>query len=305
MLLTRVGGLVLAALTVVSADGAQPPRDNGAAAAQETANWRAAHEQRLRAEDGWLSVAGLFFLRPGENVVGSDAASHIVLPAGASPRRLGVVTLKEGRVYFSIDSAAQPMVNGAAAATGELRPGAPGRPADVLRVGRLALNVHRSGGRLAIRLRDPDGPVRSTFTGLRWFPVAPQWRVVGTFVPHAAPRTVPIVNLLGDSLELESPGSVRVTIDGQTHTMLALEEEGRLWFVFTDATAGKETYKGARYLYADPPRDGRVIMDFNRAENPPCAYNPFTTCPLPPRENRLPIPIPAGERDYPNRWQPR
>nr|MCU0256104.1 DUF1684 domain-containing protein [Vicinamibacterales bacterium] len=181
-----------------------------------------------------------------------------------------------------------------------------GRPAaDLLRVGRLTLAAHRSGPRLAVRLRDPEGPVRATFTGVRWFPIDAAWRVTADFVPHPAPRRVTIVNVLGDELEVTSPGTVQFTVAGQAASLLAFEEGRRLWFVFTDATAGKTTYKAARMLYADPPRNGKVVLDFNRAENPPCAYNPFTTCPLPPRENRLALAVTAGERDYPNRWQPR
>lgn len=282
-----------------------PPR--AAAPLEDTAKWRTELEAKLRADDGWLSVAGLFLLSPGPNSVGSAADSQIVLPGDAAPARVGAITLREGQVSFQAAAGVEAVLNGQPASSGELRPASAEekRPADVLRVGRLSLQVHRSGPRLAIRLRDPEGPVRTTFTGMRWYPVDPAWRVTADFVTRAAPRRVSILNILGDELELESPGVAHFRIGGEAVSLTALLEGGRLWFVFTDATAGQGTYKAARFLYADAPRNGKVVLDFNRAENPPCAYNPFTTCPLPPKENRLALAVTAGERDYPNRWQPR
>lgn len=297
--------LALAVLASLAALNGQARSARQPSLADETAKWRAEVETKLRAETGWLSVAGLFFLHPGENTIGSGAQNHVVLPRDAAPARAGTITLREGRVSFQTAGEVSATLNGEPATSGELRPAVPDRPADVLGIGRLALQVHRSGARLALRLRDPDGPVRATFTGMRWYPVDAAWRLTGEFVPHAAPRRVPLVNVLGDELEVASPGLVTFSVGGQTVSLTAFEEAGRLWFVFTDVTAGKGTYKAARFLYADAPRNGRVVLDFNRAENPPCAYNPFTTCPLPPKENRLPFAVPAGERDYPNRWQPR
>lgn len=297
--------LALAAAGVGRAQGRSPGR--AAPPADDLARWRASQEEKLRAPEGWLSIAGLFFLAPGPNTVGSEPSSQVRLPVDAAPPRVGTLSLREGRIGFELAPAVEATLNGQPARTGELRPAAagPARPADVLRIGRLALQVHRSGPRLAVRLRDPDHPVRTTFTGLRWYAPDPAWSVTADFVPYATPRRVALLNVLGDELEVASPGVVKFTAGGQALSLVAFEENGKLWFVFTDTTAGEGTYKAARFLYADPPRNGKVTLDFNRAENPPCAYNPFTTCPLPPRENRLPIAVTAGERDYPNRWQPR
>jgi uncharacterized protein (DUF1684 family) len=308
------GGLVLpvvaAALTGVALAGSPasaqlPPA--GPASASEHARWRAEREAELRAEDGWLSVAGLFFLEPGANSFGSASTNAVVLPADASPARAGVFTLAGERVFFDVSDAAEATLAGRPVRRGELRPASaePARPADELRLGRLTLLAHRSGSRLAIRLRDPDGPVRRTFTGTRWFEVDPTWRVTGTFEAFASPRSVRILNVLGDRIELRSPGMVHFTREGRSHSLLALTEGDRLWLVFTDTTAGRDTYEAARFLYAPMPAGGRVELDFNRAHNPPCAYNPFTTCPLPPRDNRLPTPVRAGERAYPDKWHPK
>jgi hypothetical protein len=275
--------------------------------AADIARWRAEYDADLKKEDGWLSVAGLFFLKPGANEFGTGASSDLVLPKGATVEHAGTFTLKEGRVLFEVSSGVDGALNGQPAARGELRPASaePRRPADVLRVGRLSLSVHRSGPRLGIRLRDPDGPVRRTFTATRWFAADRRWRVTGTFVPFETPRAVRIVNILGDEVELTSPGVVRFTWDGKPRSLLALTEGDRMWFIFTDQTAGVSTYKAARFLYASPPVRGQVELDFNKAYNPPCAYNPFTTCPLPPKENRLDFAVTSGERAYPSRWEPR
>jgi uncharacterized protein (DUF1684 family) len=245
--------------------------------------------------DGWLSVAGLFFLGPGSNAIGSGAGATVALPSPA-PAQAGEIDLREGRVFARAAPGVALTLNGRPfAGEVELRPATGDRLADRLGVGRLVLHVHRSGARLAIRLRDPDSALRRRFTGLAWFPVDRRWCVQARFEPHPAPLPVSIVNTVGDVVPLESPGRARFTIDGRTMTLLAVTSEGRLWFILTDRTAGTATYK-IRYLYAEVPRDGRLTLDLNRIHNPPCAVNPHTTCPLPPKENQLDLPIAAGER---------
>lgn len=276
------------------------PRASEQSHQQEVERFRAEHEAGLRAEDGYLSVAGLFFLKPGPNTFGTDPASDVVLPAGTAPARVGVLESRGDRIVVSLAAPGLATLNGAPTSSGELRPASGDRKPDLLRVGRLMLLAHMSGERLALRLRDPDGPVRRNFVGLRWFPVDERYRVVGRFVPYQKPGRLGIVNVHGDALSLPAPGIVEVVLHGQTFRMEpAQEPDGRLWFIFRDATSGHTTYEAARFLYTDPPRNGLVVMDFNRAYSPPCAYNPYTTCPLPPAANRLTVPIEAGEKDYP------
>ena len=148
-------------------------------------------------------------------------------------------------------------------------------------------------------MRDRDAAVRRAFTGLRWYPVDESFRVRGRFIPHDEPRTMRLPNILGDVETFRTSGSVALTVAGEDLRMTAVDSGGRLWFIFRDLTSGGETYPAARFLYADAPgADGWTTVDFNRAYNPPCAFNPHTTCPLPPRENRLPVRIEAGELDY-------
>jgi len=160
----------------------------------------------------------------------------------------------------------------------------------------LTLLAHSSGDRRAIRLRDPLNPLRTGFPPLQWYPIQPEWRVSGRFIPYETPKRIPLENVLGDVADSTSPGEVEVSLAGTRVRLLLLDDDDKLWLVFRDGTSGHETYR-IRFLYtARPDANGEVTLDFNRAENPPCAYNAFTTCPIPPPQNRLPFAVPAGER---------
>ena len=279
------------ALLLVSADRAVT-QDYAA----EVEAWRVDREENLKADDGWLTVAGLFFLNEGDNSFGSSPLNDIVLRTG--PAHAGVFTLRGGAVTARAPAGKTLSVNDRSVAAAQLWP-REGDDRPVVAIGPLTLYVHYSGPRLAIRLRDLDSGLRRRFTGLRWFPVDESYRVRGRYVPHDRPRTVELSNILGDIEPARSSGSVVLTVAGEDLRLTALDVGGRLWFIFRDLTSGRETYPAARFLYADAPsEDGYTTVDFNRAYNPPCAFNPYTTCPLPPRENRLPVRIEAGERDY-------
>jgi len=284
--------MMAVALIMALGDVSQTDRPCDAAT---TEAWRVVRATEYTADDGWLSVAGLFFLEPGVNAMGSAAGATVVLPSWA-PDRAGYLELRDGRVLAHLADGVDATINGAPAErVTELRPASAHRPADRLGLGRLVLHVHRSGERLAIRLRDPDSVLRRTFRGLAWYPIDARACVAARFVPHQAPVGVSIANTVGDVIKLESPGTVSFALDGRPVSLTAVTSEGKLWFILSDATAGKTTYK-IRYLYAEMPKDGRMMLDLNRVHNPPCAVNPHTTCPLPPKENRLTVPIAAGER---------
>ena len=256
--------------------------------------WRAERETRLTADDGWLTVAGLFFLREGENSFGGDPLHDIVLPAG--PPDAGAFVLRDGKVTLRAAPGRTVTVGGEAVTAAPLWPYEDERPAATF--GPLTLFVHFSGERLAIRMLDRNNAILRDFTGLDWYPVDEAYRVRGRFVPHDEPLEVRIQNILGDVETLTSSGTVRLSIRGAEVEMLPIDADGQLWFIFRDQTSGTETYPAARFLYADAPEDGWTTVDFNKAYNPPCAFNPHTTCPLPPRANRLPVRVEAGERDY-------
>jgi uncharacterized protein (DUF1684 family) len=163
--------------------------------------------------------------------------------------------------------------------------------------GSKTFTVIERSGRYAVRLKDNESKLRSSFAGMRWFPARESYRVNARFVSYPQPKTLAIPNILGSSYPYPSPGYVVFQIDGTEFRLEPVIEEGdkELFFIFRDRTAGKETYGAGRFLYTDLPRDGKVELDFNKAENPPCAFTPYATCPLPPRQNVLPVRIEAGE----------
>jgi hypothetical protein len=248
----------------------------------EIARWQRDRDAGLRADGGWLTVAGLFWLRPGANSFGKDPAAEIVLPDG--PSRAGVFTFDGHRVKVTMDGA-----------TREVKPDS----ADVVHVGRLSLFVIRRSDKFGIRLKDPESQFRREFHGLEYFPPSETWRVTARWVP--APKKVPILNVLGQTEPSDCPGYAEFQLGGkQLRLYPILEEPGakELFYIFRDETAGKETYGAGRFLYSEMPRDGKVVLDFNKAYNPPCSFTPYATCPLPPPENRLAVRIEAGEKKY-------
>ncbi len=262
------------------------------------AEWRAAYDARLRADYGWLSVAGLTFLAPGVNSVGSVQGSDIRLPAGQTPLEVGRVIFRKGKATLHLRPGVQATVGDAPAPRVVALDPVDGQPAPRVRVGDVEFHLHRSGERTGIRIRDPKSPLRTGFTGTRWFTPDTAFEVVGTLDRSAGDRQVPVHNVLGDIETYTSPGVLRFTLDGRALEMVPFAAQGgRLWLIFRDASAGHDTY-GTRFLYAEPLGGDRYRLDFNRAYNPPCAYNPHTTCPTPLDENVLPVAIHAGERLY-------
>ena len=288
-------GLLAAAisfLAMLPACGTPSPHDYAA----EIEAWRTEREARLKADDGWLTLTGLFFLNEGDNSFGSSPQNDIELRAG--PERAGIITLRDGRVGVRAVEGQTLLVDGRRVDGAQLWP-SEGSDQPTITLGPLSLFSHESGDRLAMRLRDSESEIRREFTKLRWYPVDESFRIRGRYVPHDKPRTMKLANNLGDVLTLRTSGSVALTVKGETLRLTAIDYDDRLWFVFSDLTSGSETYPSARFLYADmPDLDGRTTVDFNQAYNPPCAFNPYTTCPLPPPENRLQVRIEAGELDY-------
>ena len=261
--------------------------------------FRAEREKVLLADNGWFTVAGLQFLNPGENKFGSDPLNDIVLDFADVPKQAGVITMNGNTVTIKAADGQMLTYNGKPAKEGPLRLAERGRPADQITFKSTLFFLHFSGPRLAIRVRDQNAPLRKNFSGLKWYPANPKYVVKGKFTPLAEPKVVQAPTILGDLEPFTVPGNVAVTIDGKTANMEAWRSGDRLWFVFRDLTSADSTYPSARFLYTDAAdKDGNVTLDFNRAQNPPCAYNPWTTCPLPPSANKLPVRIEAGEKRY-------
>lgn len=271
-------------------------------------DWRRERVQRLTADGGWLTVAGLFWLKAGANRFGADAANDIVLPAHSAPAQAGALVLEGGRVRVEVRPGATVTLAGKPVTRAELRSDAGGATPDVLSLSALTLQIIDRGGRLGVRLKDMKSPARAAFKGIRYFPIDPRFRVVATFVANEKPVSIRVPNVLGMVESMPSPGYASFVLDGagksgkaQPLRLDAVLEPGdtQLFFIFSDSTAGKTTYGAGRFLYADPPAkgttNGKVILDFNRAYSPPCAFTAHATCPLPPANNRLPVAIEAGE----------
>jgi uncharacterized protein (DUF1684 family) len=293
-----------AAIVAVAAAGCTKPAPAASAAPAdpyrtEVERFRQAREAKLTSDTGWLTIAGLHFLTQPETTIGSDAASDVVLPSGTPPRVGTFVLAKNGHVSVKLEpGVAVSLLDGKPFSGGPIKSDGDGPP-DRLVLGAVQVWVHQSGERPAIRIRDRNNPLRKTFTGMKWYPVNETYRVEATFEPYDKPKTVQVPNLLGDIDTMTSPGTVSFSLGGKTMRMAAVaENETELWFIFRDLTSGHETYPAARFLYTPMPVNGKVPLDFNRAENPPCAFNSYATCPLPPEENRLQVRVEAGEKIY-------
>lgn len=277
--------------------GAVPPQE---AYVKAVDAWHAERTARLAAEDGWLTLVGLDWLKPGENTLGTAPESTVLLPAGTAPAHAGTLVLEGGQVRVRLTAGSGILVNGQTAAEASLKTDMDGKP-DLLRAGRITFYVIRRGDRFGIRMKDPEAPARKAFHGVARFPVDPAWRIEADFLPYATPQTRAIPTVLGTSEPMTAPGLLRFKLKGRAYTLEPVIEDPahpELFIIFRDATSGKATYPAGRFLAAAMPRDGKVVLDFNRAYNPPCAFSHFATCPLPPKQNELRLAIRAGEKDY-------
>jgi uncharacterized protein (DUF1684 family) len=259
----------------------------------EIERWRQRMEQSLRADRGWLTLAGLFWLKQGENRFGAAAQNEIELPGGAAPEYAGSFVLEGGSVRLHAEAAGV-TVNGEPASSARLRSDADGA-ADLVALADLSMLVIRRGERYGIRLWDRRSPARAAFAGRRWYPVQETYRLPARFIAHDPPRPLPVPNVLGETEQRLSPGYAVVAIDGRERSLDAVTDGDELFFIFRDQTAGDTTYPAGRFLKAAFPRNGQITLDFNRSYSPPCAFTPFATCPLPPPRNHLPLRIEAGE----------
>ncbi len=256
--------------------------------------WRAERERELKAPRGWLSLAGLFWLAEGEATFGSAPDNELVLPTGG-PDYLGRIIRKGDSVWFAATPGVQILHENMLAETALLYPGG-----GLAQAGRFSWVVIRRGDRIGLRLWDEQHPALQAFLPIPHFPVRKKWCLRAAFVSFAQPRILHVTNVLGMQVEQKCPGVLRFKAGGKRYELLALEESAKtLLVIFADATTGVQTYGGGRYLQVKLPDNQRkIIVDFNKAYNPPCVFTPYATCLLPPAENRLPIPVSAGERSY-------
>ena len=274
----RKATLALAAISLFAADSSYQ---------REITQWRTDREAKLKADDGWLTVVGLHWLHEGVNTVGSDPNADAPLPASL-PARVGTITLSKGKTHFK-------PAGGVPLKETDLKTDVT-PDYDRLALGRVKFFIIERETKFGVRVKDNDSEARRKFAGLRWYAVDPTWNIKAKFIP--SPHQVSFDTEVGVKEKDDSPGYVTFTRDGQQYKMEAVKEDDDLWFVFRDQTSGKTTYGASRFLYTPFPKDGFVEMDFNKAENPPCMFTDYATCPLPTPQNRLQLAVTAGEQTY-------
>jgi uncharacterized protein len=301
----------LVCLTFIAFLFALPPAP---AASQETswqgelAAWRAHYVADLLKPDGWLSLVGLEWLQPGDNSVGAAAGNKIHLAAG--PAHLAILHLEGETIRLNPPAGGFPpdfLVAGVAAKSQSLRAEANNdRVSPRLTIGTLNMYVIRREARFALRVKDSHSPAIASFHDLKWYLPDPAYRVTAKWIPYSPYKTITLATLVGTSYGQPAPGAAEFTLAGKTFRLEPVLEDptvAKLFFILRDTTSSSTTYGACRFLYTGFPTNGldkagELVLDFNRLENPPCAYTPYSTCPLPPQGNRLPIPLPVGEQRY-------
>ena len=272
---------------------------------QDDEAWRARAEKSLARDNGWLTLAGRYVMKPGANTFGTAPGNDIVFPPGLGPARMGTIDVPANGVAGKVTVKLEPgleMTQEGIPMSDKVMDTSEGAH-DWVTMGRASFYVIEHQGRYVLRLADSESAVRKRFGARVWYPVKAEYRVQARFVPYDPPRTLPIVNVIDEVSDEPSPGYVEFTLRGRKERLDVVgNDDDGLFIVFRDATAGKTTYGPGRFLFIDhKPRAGETFaLDLNRAYNPPCAFSEFTTCPLPPKQNILEGAVAAGEK-YPPR----
>jgi uncharacterized protein (DUF1684 family) len=261
----------------------------------EIEQWHQKRIERLKDENGWLTLVGLHWLKDGDNIFGSDKESDIVFPEGA-PQNIGKIILKDSVLTLIVNKEVNVTNDGKSIKEIELEHDLSGNPT-ILDLDYLRWYIIKRGDRYGIRLRDINVSLRNKFDGIERFPVNEDWKITASFEAYEPPKIISLPTQIGTVEEEPSPGAIVFKKDGQTYKIDAVDTGKRLWLIFADETSGKETYGAGRYLYIDKADStGKVIVDFNLAYNPPCVFTKFATCAFPPKQNFLKLEITAGEK---------
>ncbi len=257
--------------------------------------WQKHRDVGLRSENGWLTLVGLFWLKPGGDTIGSADSNDFVLPKDSAPDQVGRLQIKGEKVIFTNRGGSavtinnKPVSSDVALSYDEEKP-------DVVKAGSVSFLIIKRNDKLGVRAKDSASPVLKSFMGMSFFPIDPALHFQADFIP--AEKKIPILNILGQTEMQKSPGIVAFTYKGEKHQLRPIYEGKTLFFLFKDPTNKTETYQAGRMLNTPLPQNGKVDLDFNRSYNPPCTFTPYATCPLPPKENTLSFPVAAGEKRY-------
>lgn len=267
---------------------------------KEIEAWRQRRITNLTKADSWLSLTGLFWLKEGQNSFGGNTSNFIRFPGQKVPAVMGNFILDKGKVTIHVHDNLPVLHEGKTIQSLEMQNDLSENPT-ILSYGSLSWLLIKRGDQYGVRLRDGESDNLKNFKGIDYYPIDLSWKVEAKFEPYTPPRKIPVPNVLGSVNEESSPGALVFEIKNKSYRLDPIAEEGaRQWFIiFSDETNGPETYGAGRFLYIDPPdSNGIAFLDFNKAYNPPCAFSPYATCPLPPEQNHVAIRITAGEKKY-------
>ena len=269
----------------------------------EVNKWRAEHEAQFASPSGWLALTGHYWLKPGDNSFGTGDDCVVRLPADAANDLVGNFRLSDGKVQLTVSKGGPLLADGKELTQVDLPIDAAVPESNCptkLQIGeRLNVQLVRRAGRYAVRVRDSSSESIRSFKGKHWFDVSADYRLSATYAPLAQPKSIKITNIKGDEVDSQISGTISFVWQGQSLQLDAIQEDKSLFVIFKDKTSGNSTYGAGRFVDVDCPADGsdKVVIDFNKAYFPPCARSPHTLCPLPPKQNHLPIAIEAGERN--------
>jgi uncharacterized protein (DUF1684 family) len=284
-------GILLASLTSAQA---QTEYVNG------IEKWRSERETNLKKETGWLTVAGLFWLKEGINTVGAGEKFDVRLTDNFKQGKFGEIEFKEGKAVLKVEKGVDAQIEGTSvSAPVDLVSDEKGKPTEI-RTGTQTFFLIKREERFGIRLKDSNSEARRNFKGLHWFPIDESYKVTARLEAWPEPKELSVPNVLGGNFKMKSPGVLKFRFNGKECSLQPVleDDDGTLFIIFSDGSNRSETYKSGRFLYAEKPVNGEAILDFNKAENPPCAFTPYATCPLPPVGNKLDVEVRAGEKRY-------
>ncbi len=290
--------LMLAASLGCAAPASETPPEPSPDYLAEIRQWQVERLEKLRSPDGWVALAGLYWLEDGENAFGSDESLPIVFARDDVPAKAGALVFDGAQVRLELFPGTRVTIEGEPVESGRVLKNDNEPSTDVLELGSFRFYVIKRDDRIGVRVRDLENPKLTTIDDTEFFPVDPRFKVEGTFTPYETPRTIDVANVLGMKEETEVFGEVEFDLNGKGYSLIPLSKnpsENSYWFSIRDTTTGKGTYGAGRYVSASYEGD-QVTIDFNRTYNPPCAVTEFATCPLPPRDNWLSVAITAGEK---------
>jgi len=293
---------VAACALSLTACGRHAPQVDPVTYQKEIDDWKAGRLGRVTGPDGWTTLVGLYWLKPGTNRFGSDAGNDMQLSAAGFPAEVGNFDFDGKEVTFTAAKGVAVMSGSKPVTTIKMVNDADAGAVDptTVTVGSVSFYAIKRNDKMGVRAKDTSADARVHFKGLEYFPVSQDWRFEAKFEPYTPMKKIPIINILGMEQDMPSPGALVFEVDGKPYSLDTVLEDGETdYFVmFADKTSGKQTYGAGRFIYVKPPVNGVTVLDFNKSYNPPCVFSPYATCPLPPPQNRLAIAITAGELKY-------